>query len=666
MYNKTITGNTADTYYVRCRAYNSTSSVISSTQIVTVKKPVSLINSVTLNVPTSDLSIPEDYQFDMNCTPSTNNKPGINITFEYNTTTAGWIPLPTSGTENLTIDIPNPNVDVLSNIMYNHTVTVQTVGTYWIRCRAYNSTTSINSSTRRIDVRKIILSLNQTYPSYSIYTISNPLPVEVGTTFNINSTIRCDSQASSGSCGNVYCSVRYNSTGTTADTLISSTGGAVPLYVVGSATKTTYNFSGITPPSTTHKAEHGNTTLPQIKSGAEANYTQYGYLSSDDGWSWATNNQHGDTEWQQFRFKVDQTVISIKNLTVFYKGYGAVAFPAPTCNNLLDGVDLFIWNFTSNSWIYLGSISQLAQSITVTYASNFNDLINGSGFLYLLAEVPDSADKDCIKSVSTDFVKVDVESEQNTKGCGILNIGQECNLTWTVNATGGENTLWTIDTNCTSSSPKIVENNTPDAYVKIKPSAKLFVDKPSYKNCGVIHYRISIYDVSDNSVDSNITVRLIDPLGLIKSSFNASTTSGVYLGTYLLEPNAAIGDWIIKVSTCSISKKYFEVGQGNSELWKIDMNSPTKVKFSPGESISINLVIYNLKGDTTSNLLPSSSLTVSLDGNDITSSCSDLGDGAYRCTTSAPVSSGAHYININARAVGGTINITNSKSFFVE
>jgi hypothetical protein len=163
-----------------------------------------------------------------------------------------------------------------------------------------------------------------------------------------------------------------------------------------------------------------------------------------------------------------------------------------------------------------------------------------------------------------------------------------------------------------------------------------------------------------------MTVRIIDPLGIIKNTFNASTSSGVYLGTYLLEPNAALGDWIIKVSTCSISKKYFEVGQGNSELWKIDMNSPTKVKFSPGESISINLVVYNLKGERTSNLLPSSSLTVSLDGNDITSTCSDLGDGAYRCATSAPVPSGAHYLNINARAIGGTINVTNSKSFFVE
>jgi hypothetical protein len=163
-----------------------------------------------------------------------------------------------------------------------------------------------------------------------------------------------------------------------------------------------------------------------------------------------------------------------------------------------------------------------------------------------------------------------------------------------------------------------------------------------------------------------MTVRIIDPLGIIKNTFNASTSSGVYSGTYLLEPNSILGDWIIKVSSCSISKRYFEVGQGNSELWKIDMNSPTKVKFSPSESISINLVVYNLKGERTSNLLPSSSLTVSLDGNDITSTCSDLGDGAYRCTTSAPVSSGAHYININARALGGTINVTNSKSFFVE
>jgi hypothetical protein len=65
------------------------------------------------------------------------------------------------------------------------------------------------------------LEVDLTYPSPTTYTASNPLIVPRYEIFNVNATVKCKTNPSGYSCGDVYGSVRYNSSGTTPNQLIS-------------------------------------------------------------------------------------------------------------------------------------------------------------------------------------------------------------------------------------------------------------------------------------------------------------------------------------------------------------------------------------------------------------------------------------------------------------
>ncbi len=75
---------------------------------------------------------------------------------------------------------------------------------------------------------KLIVNLSDPYPD--TYTEDSPLEVTANTTFWVNATITCQGTPG-GTCGLVNGSVRYN-VSTDPDTLINTTEGATPLYVV--------------------------------------------------------------------------------------------------------------------------------------------------------------------------------------------------------------------------------------------------------------------------------------------------------------------------------------------------------------------------------------------------------------------------------------------------
>ena len=118
-----------------------------------------------LNAPTSDPNVLVGNSFVLNCTAITGNaSTGINMSFQFNSTTSGWASITTSG--GLTTTETNPAVNVLNATSYAINVTGAQAGTYWVRCQAYNSTYQANSTAQQVTVTPIPPTINVSADSY--------------------------------------------------------------------------------------------------------------------------------------------------------------------------------------------------------------------------------------------------------------------------------------------------------------------------------------------------------------------------------------------------------------------------------------------------------------------------------------------------------------------
>ncbi|MEM3690626.1 MAG: hypothetical protein QXZ40_02785 [Candidatus Micrarchaeia archaeon] len=118
-----------------------------------------------LNTPTSDPNVVVGNSFVLNCTALTGNaSTGINMSFQFNSTTSGWTEITTSG--GLTTTETNPVVNVRNATAYAINVTGAQAGTYWVRCKVYNSTYSTYSATQQVTVTTIPPKINVSANSY--------------------------------------------------------------------------------------------------------------------------------------------------------------------------------------------------------------------------------------------------------------------------------------------------------------------------------------------------------------------------------------------------------------------------------------------------------------------------------------------------------------------
>ncbi|QLJ53382.1 MAG: hypothetical protein Sv326_1207 [Candidatus Fermentimicrarchaeum limneticum] len=123
------------------------------------------VSPPTRNAPASDPNVLVGNTFVLNCTALTGNaSTGINMSFQFNSTTAGWANITTSG--GLTTTQTNPAVNVLNGTAYAINVTGVTPGTYWVRCQAFNSTYRANSTAQQVTVTTIPPTINVSAESY--------------------------------------------------------------------------------------------------------------------------------------------------------------------------------------------------------------------------------------------------------------------------------------------------------------------------------------------------------------------------------------------------------------------------------------------------------------------------------------------------------------------
>ena len=167
-----------------------------------------------------------------------------------------------------------------------------------------------------------------------------------------------------------------------------------------------YNFSGITSPSSTHKAQDGNynCTIPLPKSpsylisGSEANNTEYSQISDLDANNWLTyfSGLSNKCSFQRFTFDMS-SFSSMPNLNLFYRGAGYGSFGGA------NGSCIYFWNYTSSSWVNLTACST---SFWTNFSINTsqNDFFNNS--IEILAATRTSSGGAGETELRTDFIQL--------------------------------------------------------------------------------------------------------------------------------------------------------------------------------------------------------------------------------------------------------------------
>jgi hypothetical protein len=614
--------------------------------------PQSFMSGVTLNSPSADLNLTDLSNFSMICTPSTGGGYGINLTFEYNSTSQGWGTIPSAGA-NLTIDGNNPNVNVSNGIpylsWYVHTVNVSSnsFGTYWVRCRINNASTSLYSSVVKIGVYPGYLNVTINYPPPAQYNISSAFNISQYSTFPVNASVKCSSSGSKGDCGSITCSVRYNQSSLLPNSVISGIPGATPFYVVSA--NMTHDFTGVSSPSATHQALYEVCSWGQLQytppnsiftnpASNELSTADYALLSLEDGLDssppkMGTQDAAGC---QQFRFQINESINSISSMRVYYKGHSSAN--TSDCSTTSYLTRLYAWNFTSSSWSLIGSTtSNFDDVVSAVFNSSFGSIVNSS-YMYLLAS-SDLSGQHCVRgNISTDYVKVDVGlSNQTSLPCGKTMTNQTCNFTWLINATG-VNEMRLVDVNCSTAKTTVNASDSSDLYVYLK-GIEIHADKSSYRNCGKVFYKVSSYAVDNTLFNQNLTVNIYDQAMNLVNQNKVQTSGGVYTGAYSLQPSASIGQWLIKAYSCGgVYNKTFGVGIGNSSAyWRMDVQMPNRVKFAAGETISFTVNLYNQLGEK------SNTGVILYRDNSFWNSCSPMGG---MCSVTAPSSPGTHSIGV--------------------
>jgi hypothetical protein len=158
---------------------------------------------------------------------------------------------------------------------------------------------------------------------------------------------------------------------------------AIVLALGGGVGAKTYDFTN-TP--LLHKAYEGycdSRPPSSLEVGTEMSSTEYTAISfsDDDRASYSKELQvepWDQYEFHRFKFKISEPLSDIVQLYVRHEGYGD--------NQGQYGLHLYIWNYASSSWKDINYHSASGDSVLdKTYTSGFEDYIDTSGYLQLLA-----------------------------------------------------------------------------------------------------------------------------------------------------------------------------------------------------------------------------------------------------------------------------------------
>ncbi len=193
-------------------------------------------------------------------------------------------------------------------------------------------------------------------------------------------------------------------------------------------------------------------------------------------------------------------------------------------------------------------------------------------------------------------------------------------------------------------------------------------ERPAYKLCDRVYFRIFAYDPAGSPVDRVINYKIIDTQNTVREDQNVSLSSGSFSGNYLLYNPMDRGEWTIKaMSVVTRGLGYFIVGEGNAQPWRIVLAfDKNKVRYQKGEDITVNSTVYSMQGLGLEGLLSGNKLRLYVDGTEVTSSTTDLGQGLYRFTYNTSQLAGpVHTVRAVAKTVGSSTDVTTVRAFYL-
>jgi hypothetical protein len=146
-----------------------------------------------------------------------------------------------------------------------------------------------------------------------------------------------------------------------------------------------------------------------------------------------SHNNNNAYNYHHFRFSIYEPVSALKSITVLWEGYD-------TKNNV--DPDLYIWNFGTSSWQFVGTHSTGSDDIiSNTYTTNLGNYINSAGRLDMVVTAKDGA-KMFWNYLYTDFVNVEINHDpyiDNSFKTTISGENSNDSLGWSVNCSGDVN-----------------------------------------------------------------------------------------------------------------------------------------------------------------------------------------------------------------------------------
>ena len=170
---------------------------------------------------------------------------------------------------------------------------------------------------------------------------------------------------------------------------------------------TTYDFQGITNPSSTHRATYDgdiddadppHTADPWVELGdGEIGTSDYDSIGTEDGSTYEASGSPNDFTPLECRFMVSEDPTTISNIKLTFVGKS---------QNNDDILQFWVWNYTTSAWNQVGTDFSMTTSIATYSAditSGFSDYIPGGDSLYVLF-VHNTKNRDLF----VDYVKSDV------------------------------------------------------------------------------------------------------------------------------------------------------------------------------------------------------------------------------------------------------------------
>ncbi len=326
-----------------------------------------------------------------------------------------------------------------------------------------------------------------TTPYYGILNVSIILPENYSgyftgnTNLTINASVTCVGGAY---CGTVSATARYNLSSASPDTNINISEGGSPFYNLGSGGEDiyVYNFSGITNPSSTHKATNGScSSFVSFQPNNQYEFYNEGYsnLVFIDGFVTKTSLPSGfgsNKPYEKFDFKILESKDSINeiNLSIYGRSYSSSDYQ----------FTVFVYNYSGgimgDPWKQVSSINLEGfqyhnLTFNKTTSPNIDEIIGSDGIIQILVK----GYSDIVStSIEVDFIEIKVNGSRGASNpqtsSVILNEGESFYPNWTINVTSttpNQEYLLDVLFNSSYGNSNVLDNNTEDRRIILNPGA---------------------------------------------------------------------------------------------------------------------------------------------------------------------------------------------------